>query len=87
MMIYSLSSLLITFLTFIISFHGVNAAFSNIDVNGAQFNDDILTSGGGALIGAAPAADGVDLNGFFHPTSTTWDDTGHVYVAEKAGKV
>jgi hypothetical protein len=83
-MIYSL----ITFLTFIIiSFHGVNGDFSNIDVNGVAVND-ILTSGGGALIGAAPAAaDGVDLNGFFHPTSTTWDDTGHVYVAEKAGKV
>ena len=50
------------------------------------------TSGGGALFGAASASDvgpggGVDLGGFYHPTSTTWDDQGHVYVAEKVGKV
>ena len=85
---YSLSSLLITFLTLVFSFHGVNGDFSNINVDGVAVNDVLSAGGGGgALVGAAPAVDNVDLNGFFHPTSTTWDDTGHVYVAEKAGKV
>ena len=35
----------------------------------------------------ATTAGGVDLNGFFQPTSVSWDDCGHVFVALKVGTI
>lgn len=35
----------------------------------------------------ASTAGGVDLNGFFQPTSVSWDDRGHVFVALKPGTI